>query len=242
MALIVKCRPAGLNKDGICVVFAPAFGEVRPDVGEAAYLWFSETSGGQGLTYRGIVEAVGDGTPLPLAVRIDGARLVRPLRKQDLAAHRENQGQEPLATLARKVYRHAHDKVADLDQDEVAFLDGHFEAPPASPTKGWRRSNVFLPNGTELRMSYNGNVASGRVDSGAFYVGGNHYDSPSGAARAVAVTRAGKKTNLNGWVLWEARLPGSVEWVLLEDLHRRTRTGPQDGADLLRILGLSDDE
>jgi len=88
---------------------------------------------------------------------------------------------------------------------------------------GWSKigrhgSEVFLPNGTELRAAYAGKRIEGRIEDGHFLVAGERYASPSAAIIAAAATRQGKRTNLNGWRLWEVRRPGDTGWVRLGEL------------------------
>ncbi|WP_374469918.1 hypothetical protein [Phenylobacterium sp.] len=111
-----------------------------------------------------------------------------------------------------------------------------------APDGAWQSKGVVLPQGTQLRMRYNGRAFTGTIDHGQFLVEGQRYGSPSAAARAVGITRSGKRTNLNGWTCWEARLPGSSTWRLLDELHAEANPSrAHDGEELLRDLGLLDD-
>src|SRR5689334_18175090 len=49
---------------------------------------------------------------------------------------------------------------------------------PADQNGGWSWKGVELPNGTKLRMSYNGQRHSGEILKGAWHVGGATYRSP----------------------------------------------------------------
>lgn len=96
-------------------------------------------------------------------------------------------------------------------------------APASGKEQGWTGDGVFLPDGTDIRMSYNGKTYEGVIKAGgAFAVGGGFFYSPSDAARAVAVTKKGKKTNLNGWNYWQVKRPTDTRWSLLSDLRDRT--------------------
>ena len=86
--------------------------------------------------------------------------------------------------------------------------------------RAWRRMGVELPHGAKLRMSYNGATSDGVVDDGSLLVGGVRHTTPSSAATAVAKTRSGRQTNLNGWNYWETMLPGANAWVPLNQLWR----------------------
>lgn len=87
--------------------------------------------------------------------------------------------------------------------------------------RGWRSGEVHLPSGTELRMTYGGRTHVGVVDGESWAVEGKRYNSASGAASGVALTKAGKHPRLDGWMYWEAKFPGSLEWLRLSDLRAR---------------------
>ncbi len=92
-----------------------------------------------------------------------------------------------------------------------------------SPSKGNKRSwvgeGVTLPHGTLVRMHYNGRQHSGQIADGKWVVDGHIFDSPSGAASGVAITRKGQKTRLDGWRHWEVHLPTAVDWAPLGELR-----------------------
>lgn len=386
MSLIAKTGPVKLDSARRCFLKLPLYGEVEPLVGEPIFIWISETKGGDGLTYRGEVEALGDGSPLPLVVRVFGEQPSRPLTKADLLqAPSKASG---LSGLAEKLYRHSLHKIAALTAEEAELLTSHFpqtsdesqradqrawwqpvldalqkpgepaprlytnnvrvplpwpgtwvtayvaggadgrmgvflggsdadlaafwteakprlvtmraalqtpvtteqqedrfilksvrrrrefatdqeqrawlsraaddfatvlrpvmrellggaSSTPHSSEGAWQSKGVVLPPGTQLRMRYNGRDFTGTIEGGQFVVEGQRYSSPSAAASAVAITRSGKRTNLNGWTCWEARLPNSGTWQLLDDLHVKANPSrARDGEELLRELGLLDD-
>ena len=70
----------------------------------------------------------------------------------------------------------------------------------------WAAKGATLPAGTRLRMSYNGKSFTGMIESGTWLVNGARYVSPSAAASALA------GVSLNGWIYWEAQLPGTDRW------------------------------
>jgi hypothetical protein len=86
------------------------------------------------------------------------------------------------------------------------------------PRKSWASDGTVLPHGTELRMIYNGIEYYGVIDDGMWLVDGEEYNSPSGAAGAVARTKRGKPTPLNGWKYWFVKKPGTNNWIALWDL------------------------
>jgi hypothetical protein len=95
--------------------------------------------------------------------------------------------------------------------------------PNAKPLgRAWTDSGAVLPHGTPVRMPYgrNSQLFEGEIIDGRWVVAGRTFDSPSGAASELAITRRGRKTKLNGWVYWEVKLPGETEWVRLDSLRK----------------------
>ena len=100
-------------------------------------------------------------------------------------------------------------------------------AAAGTPSNGesagaWTAKGATLPAGTRLRMSYNGKTFNGAIDSGTWLVNGARHVSPSAAASALA------GVSLNGWIYWEAELPGTNRWQPIskfrtEIARRRTR-------------------
>jgi hypothetical protein len=99
------------------------------------------------------------------------------------------------------------------------------DASVARPTGGsWsekKYGGLTLPAGTPVRMAYNGQSHEGVIDRGLWLVEGTEYRTPSGAALGVARTKDGTPAKLNGWVYWEALLPGSQQWVNIWELAKR---------------------
>ena len=85
----------------------------------------------------------------------------------------------------------------------------------------WMEDNVVVPHGSLARMEYDrGNqVYEGKFLNGKLVVNGEEFDTLSGAASAVAVTRAGTKTSLNGWLYWQVKFTGDSEWRYLSALR-----------------------
>ncbi len=86
----------------------------------------------------------------------------------------------------------------------------------------WTAKGATLPDGTRLRMSYNGKTYTGAIESGTWLVNGARYVSPSKAASTLA------GVSLNGWIYWEAQLPGTEKWQSISkfrtEVARRRRT------------------
>jgi hypothetical protein len=102
--------------------------------------------------------------------------------------------------------------------DETVFNNG--ADTTAEQSVGWSSKGVELPNGTKLRMSYNGQTYAGIIAQGAWHTGGASYHSPSGAASGVARSRRGTQVSMDGWRYWEAQKPGSDHWVRIDKLRR----------------------
>ncbi len=76
-----------------------------------------------------------------------------------------------------------------------------------------------MSHGTELRMKHNGKRHFGQIDDGEWAVERKRFRSPSAAASGVALTKAGRKTSLDGWIYWEAKRPGDHGWTPITTLR-----------------------
>ncbi len=83
----------------------------------------------------------------------------------------------------------------------------------------WIGEGVTLPHGTRVRFTYSGRRYEGEIADGFWLVDGERGTSPSGAASAVARTKANKPTNLDGWKYWQAMRPGDEEWTSISELR-----------------------
>jgi hypothetical protein len=95
-------------------------------------------------------------------------------------------------------------------------------SPPPRPSlrgRSWLGDGVELVHGTATQMSYGDRVFKGQIIDGEWVVGDRKFDSPSGAASAIALTKKGKTTRLNGWKYWEVKAPGEDVWTPLESLR-----------------------
>ncbi|WP_143079779.1 hypothetical protein [Bosea lupini] len=97
-------------------------------------------------------------------------------------------------------------------------IDQQIVLPKGSTGRGWSGKGVSLPHGTQVSMSYNGKHYVGLIDNGSWLVENIRFDSPSGAASGVAITKSGRKTRLDGWVLWQVKRPGDAEFQSLSEL------------------------
>lgn len=87
--------------------------------------------------------------------------------------------------------------------------------------RAWSGKGVSLPHGTELQMEYNGRVHNGRIDEGSWLVEGESFSSPSAAAGGVALTKAGTRPSLDGWIYWQVKRPVDDNWVPLKSLRQQ---------------------
>lgn len=98
---------------------------------------------------------------------------------------------------------------------------------PAARSMGtgtpWSDDGVTVPHGSLAKMEYNRGkqVYEGQFLNGRLVVNGASFDSLSAAADALAVTKDGKKTSLNGWNYWKVKFPGESKWRSLNEMRRR---------------------
>jgi hypothetical protein len=106
--------------------------------------------------------------------------------------------------------------------------------PPRPTGRAWEEDGVKLPHGTRVRMEYGRGkqIYEGTINDGKWVINGRTFESPSGAASELAVTKKGKSTKLNGWNYWTVQLPGETEWILLNDLRLRARPTPLTDVEL----------
>jgi len=86
--------------------------------------------------------------------------------------------------------------------------------------RSWSSKGVTLPHGTMVRMEYNGVEHNGAIVDGAWECGGSRFAGPSPAAAAVATTKAGGTPSLNGWIYWQAKLPGQSNWIAISKMRK----------------------
>lgn len=99
------------------------------------------------------------------------------------------------------------------------------EASPASGGAAWSEGGVTVPHGSLARMEYlrGTQIYEGRFLDGRLVVNGRSFDALSAAANALAVTRNGERTQLNGWRYWKVKFPGESKWRSLGDLRNARR-------------------
>lgn len=79
---------------------------------------------------------------------------------------------------------------------------------------GLEMKGVFLPNGTQLRVTYKGQTYTAEIKDGA-WIGsdGVRRNTPSDAACAIT------QTNVNGWRFWHVKRPNDKGWKVLNSLR-----------------------
>lgn len=89
----------------------------------------------------------------------------------------------------------------------------------------WREDGVSVPHGSLARMFYQRGrqIFEGKFLNGNIVVNGKSFVSLSAAANALAETKDGKKTQLNGWNYWEALFPGEKKWRSLKQMREDYR-------------------
>jgi hypothetical protein len=116
-----------------------------------------------------------------------------------------------------------------FDEPRIAALRRLLKLPPkirAESASGkilarrpWSGDEVTLVHGTKLRMSYNGRRYEGEIVDGKWVIEGKIFDSPSGAASGIALTKSGKTTRLDGWIYWEVQVPGDTVWMPIKAMR-----------------------
>lgn len=71
---------------------------------------------------------------------------------------------------------------------------------------------VFLPDGTEMKATYNGQTIHARIEEERIAVNGKSYKAVSPALQENVLTKAGGNTSLNGWEYWLAKKPGEARY------------------------------
>jgi hypothetical protein len=128
MAFVAKIAPIEMVVgQNIRIDERTMYGGSQILVGERIFIWTSERQGGQGLAAAGSV----------ISLEITGSRVIadifvessilRPLGLTEIAPFRDIADGSPVSELARMLFRHAHNKVAMLDQQTTTLLETHFD-------------------------------------------------------------------------------------------------------------------
>lgn len=111
-------------------------------------------------------------------------------------------------------------RLLGLPEPELDMPDGT-ENFSTSDGRPFVEDGVEVLHGSDARMRYQrgSQFYEGKFLDGMLVVDGTAYPTLSAAASDLARTRDGKKTNLNGWLYWEVRAPGTVRWHSMKDLR-----------------------
>jgi hypothetical protein len=127
MDLIIKCPRPELDDERQCVIAVRRYRNTKPEAGDRAFLWFSETTGGEGLAGLATILGVSDANPVAMALKVSLARPTRALPIATVSPHRDDGPTTALGALSEKLYNHSHHKVASLSDLEVTFLESFFD-------------------------------------------------------------------------------------------------------------------
>lgn len=129
MPFVAKTAPITVPPDAhVRIEERPMYGGRDIRVGSEVFLWSSETQGGVGLWGKGTVTAIDPGGPKPaITVRIDQRVNSGNFGLNEIAPHRDSTQDTPIVGLARKLYKHAHNKIAGLTNAEAELLQQNFE-------------------------------------------------------------------------------------------------------------------
>ena len=104
---------------------------------------------------------------------------------------------------------------------EVLRLGKPKHSLPTNPVNGsavagdWITKGVRFPAGTEFRATHKGRTHLAKVENGALVLSGQRFDSPSSAAMSIT------ENAVNGWIVWECRLPNQSSWQLIAALRKK---------------------
>lgn len=138
-----------------------------------------------------------------------------------IEAERRGFDEPPFVALRRLL------KLPELEVSAVA-------APADGGGLPWHEDGVSVPHGALARMTYQRGrqVFEGKFVNGRLVVNGKSFVSLSAAANALAETKDGRKTQLNGWNYWEALLPGEKTWRSLKQMREDSRANLLEGIDI----------
>jgi len=127
LPFVAKTAPIQATVGETITISEPAmYGGKQIKSGEDVFLWSSEMQGGQGLWGRGTAIRV-NRTPFGVEVRVDRFVTNGHFGNADIATQRDSTADTPIVGLARKLYRHAHNKFAGLTEAEAGVLSQFFQ-------------------------------------------------------------------------------------------------------------------
>jgi len=107
----------------------------------------------------------------------------------------------------------------DVIRDLLGLGPKSKQAADDDQARGLELKGVFLPNGTQFRVTYKGQTHTAEIKDGA-WIGGDGVRRGTPSEAACAVTQ----TNVNGWRFWKVKRPSDTSWRVLNSL-RSDRTG-----------------
>jgi len=128
MPFIAKTAPVSADVgDTLMIAERPMYGGKDIGTGDSVFLWASERQGGRGLWARGIVSHVTPGERISIEVRVDQLATAGHFGLDQIAPYRDSTSETPITGLARKLYKHSHNKIASITNAEANLLLRHFE-------------------------------------------------------------------------------------------------------------------
>lgn len=130
MHFVIKTRPVPVNLGGVTkFTEKPSKQYVGGNIhaGAEVFIFFGETDGGRGLSWRGVVQGVTNQDKSTVVAVHSIQEVERYFGNSYLknVSHGLNDAR-PISMLAEKLYVHSPYKIAALTDDEAAFLRSHF--------------------------------------------------------------------------------------------------------------------
>ena len=154
--------------------------------------------------------------------------------KRILSAEASRVNESTVASVAAKREENKAAAVAREASQPQRRMPVH---PAAGRGKAWEKDGAVVPHGSEARFVYGRGkqVIEGKFFDGRLVVDGMRFDNLSEAANAVASTRQGKKTRLNGWAYWQVKRPGDSDFRVMDELRhgpaiKTAKTAPRAAA------------
>lgn len=131
MAYVIKTNPCHFDSaelgSNVEITERTFYGGHNICADDEAFVWLSETSGGSGLVWQARVASIDRGRPLTVSLCLTKRLTAGPLGVEDLVPFRDSNDETPISELARKLYRHSHNKIAAIGPEASDFLRQRFE-------------------------------------------------------------------------------------------------------------------
>jgi hypothetical protein len=96
-------------------------------VHDEIFVFSSDHQGGQGLCAKGVVTSVNHGPGIRVSIKVRPvAKARRSLGRRELKPFRDLEDDQPQTEIARKLYRQATNKIAQVSDKAGAFLSRYF--------------------------------------------------------------------------------------------------------------------